>query len=477
MKLRQLYRLFTIAAFAFVGSGLCSAKTVQVTPGNLQTLLGNEAKSTISLTLTGSINAEDLVTISQMEDLTDLDMSNVVIDGVYADEPVFLGHRSFEANTIPDYMFVASKISRIVLPSGLTAIGEAAFASSAIREIVMNNGLKSIGHWAFLNCDKLETVEMPATVSTLGKAAFKQCTALKSVGLTGTALTALPDETFMGCTSLAACSFPTGLESIGDYCFSSTGLTEIVIGPKVKTLGAYSLSAMPGLKSADLGTTATLGDGVLAYNDALTTLSNVPGDLSAMALACCPVLVLDTTLTKTFSRIGDMALADNPTDTYVFSENLMYVGNRILDGADNLHTIFVYYLKGNVPETADSAFYGIKNPESRNLWVEQDYATQWEQSPQWSMFNIHRSTLSVEENLLPADKAIDFFMDGATLVISAHSPLTQVIITDLNGMMVVAMRPDALSARVNLADRQGEILIIKASTSEATRTSKLTIRR
>lgn len=476
MKSKQLYRLFVIVAAALTMGGTAQAKTLTVTPGSLQTLLGQEAQTTVSLTLTGSINAADMVTISQMEALRELDMSGVAIESMYAEDPVFLGHKSFEANVLPDYMFFTSKLTKVVLPSTLTAIGEGAFAASALKEIVMNTGLQTIGAWSFMNCSGLNAVQLPATLSSLGKGAFKQCTGLRAIHLAGTALTALPEETFMGCTSLAECTFPPGLESIGDFCFTSTSLTDIVIGPKVKAIGAYSLSSMSGLTRADLGNTAALGDGVLSYNNSLTTLTNVPGKLPSMALAACPTLMLDTTLTKTFTHIGDMALADNPTITYVFSENLIYVGNRVLDGADDLHTIFVYYLKGNVPQTADSAFYGIKNPESRNLWVEKDYATSWEQHPQWSMFNIHRSTLGVQENTLPSDHVITFAMDGSSLVITAQSPLTQVVITDLNGMMIAAMRPDALSARIDLSDRQGNILIIKASTDLATRTSKLTIR-
>lgn len=462
---------------ALAGTGITSARTVEVTPGNLETLLGDDAKTTISLTITGAINVTDLLTISQMESLTELDMSGVVIESMNAEDPVFMSRRSFEANTIPDYMFFTTGLTKVVLPSTLTAIGESAFAASRLKEVTLPSGLKTIGAWAFLSCKALTAVQMPASVTAMGKGVFKNCTALKEMNLAGTALTALPDEAFMGCAALAAFTFPAGLETIGEYCFTSTALAEVVMGPKVTSIGAYSLSSIPTLKTADLGTTATLGNGVLAYNDALTTLTNVPSDLSPMTMTACPQLVLDTTLTKTFSRIGDMALADNPTATFVFSENLTYVGNRVFDGADNLKTIFVYYLKGNVPETADSAFNGIKNIEGRNLWVDEDNAIPWEQHPQWSRFEIHRCTLSAEENLLPADQTINFEMDGATLVISALSPLTQVMVTDLNGLIVAALTPNAMSARVDLADHQGCVLIIKASTAGATRTSKLTIRR
>lgn len=466
-----------MAALSFAGAGISHARTVEVTPGSLGTLLGDEAKTTISLTLTGTINVTDLVTISQMKSLRELNMGGVIIESLHADDPVFMSHRSFEANTIPEYMFFTSKLNTIVLPSTLTTIGEGAFASSSLKEVTMPAGLKAIGPWAFSGCAGLTTAQLPASVETMGKGAFKNCTALREMNLTGTALTALPDEAFMGCTALAAFTFPSGLESIGEFCFTSTALTEMVIGPKVTSIGAYSLSSMPALKTADLGTTATLGDGVLAYDDALTTLTNVPGNLPAMTLAACPQLVLDTTLTKTFSHIGDMALADNPTANYIFSENLIYVGNRVWDGADNLRDINVFLLGGRVPETADSALYGIKNIETRNLWVDEDNPTPWEEHPQWSKFEIHRCTLSVDENLLPDDQNITFTMDGNTLVITAMQPLKQVIVTDLNGMMIAAMNPGIPEARVNLADRQGSVLIIKASTADATRTSKLTIRR
>lgn len=477
MKFRLLYRFLTIAAVVVAGMATGNARTMNVAPGTLSSLLGDDVKTTISLTLTGAINVNDLITMSQMPALRELNMRDVVIESLHADDPVYMSHRSFEANTIPEYMFFTSKVNTIVLPSTLTAIGEGAFAASALKEVTIPAGLKSIGAWGFLGCSALTTIQLPASVQTMGKGAFKNCTALKEMNLTGTALTALPDEAFMGCTALASVTFPAGLESIGEYCFTSTALTDIVIGPKVTSIGAYSLSSIPTLQTADLGTTATLGDGVLAYDGALTTLSNVPAKLPAMTLAASTQLVLDTTLTKTFSYLGDMALADNPTANYIFSETLIYVGNRVWDGADNLHDINVFLLGGSVPETADSALYGIKNIETRNLWVDETTPTPWEEHPQWSKFEIHRCTLSVDENLLPDDQKITFTMEGTTLVISALKSLKQVVVTDVNGMMIAAMNPGASEARVDLADRQGSVLIIKASTADATRTSKLTIRR
>lgn len=75
-----------------------------------------------------------------------------------------------------------------------------------------------VAEGAFQNRSSLESVSIPAGVTTVGNAAFEGCTALVSVDL------------------------PEGLTSIGDYVFEKTVLSEVVLPGSLSLIGEYAFS-------------------------------------------------------------------------------------------------------------------------------------------------------------------------------------------------------------------------------------------
>ena len=63
------------------------------------------------------------------------------------------------------------QITKIVLPNGLTHIGNNAFLQAAVTEVTIPNTVVSIGTNAFWNCNTIETT-LPASVRELGATAF-----------------------------------------------------------------------------------------------------------------------------------------------------------------------------------------------------------------------------------------------------------------------------------------------------------------
>lgn len=74
----------------------------------------------------------------------------------------------------------------------------------------------------FYNCTKLETINLPDTITDIAATAFESCTLLDNVTL------------------------PSNLETIGAFAFSKTGLTSITIPASVTTLGSLDASAASG---------------------------------------------------------------------------------------------------------------------------------------------------------------------------------------------------------------------------------------
>ncbi len=70
----------------------------------------------------------------------------------------------------------------IVIPEGVTEIGECAFNSGcAIRSVIIPDSVKVIGRWAFAFCRELQEVVIGNSVTKIGEKAFWECTNLKGV--------------------------------------------------------------------------------------------------------------------------------------------------------------------------------------------------------------------------------------------------------------------------------------------------------
>jgi len=85
--------------------------------------------------------------------------------------------------------------------SMLTAIGDAAFLGYTGTEIVLPEGLTSIGQNAFACCENLLSVEIPSGVETIYNYTFAGCTALEEIVI-GDGVTEISEFAFSGCSAL-----------------------------------------------------------------------------------------------------------------------------------------------------------------------------------------------------------------------------------------------------------------------------------
>ena len=75
---------------------------------------------------------------------------------------------------------VMEKITSITLPKTITSIGNSAFRGcKSLKSIVIPEGVKAIGDYAFSLCHAMEYVEIPDSVTQIGESAFEYCHSLK----------------------------------------------------------------------------------------------------------------------------------------------------------------------------------------------------------------------------------------------------------------------------------------------------------
>ena len=191
-----------------------------------------------------------------------------------------LGQVTFEAGydyaTIPTYTFNNTAITSIALPAAVTSIGTYAFASceQLVSVTFGNNGtdsrLTEIAANAFNGCTALGPEEaggiiLPASFATLGNYAFRDCSALFSVTLLGTALTSIGSSAFMDCTSLTSIdlSQQAGLTTVGASAFANCGSLESIVLPASVSFTSTSGSRYLFQNCTSLETAVINGSGVL----------------------------------------------------------------------------------------------------------------------------------------------------------------------------------------------------------------------
>ena len=121
-------------------------------------------------------------------------------------------------------------LSAIRLPKNLTTINVRAFEGcSALKTVNVNATLRSIGEAAFAGCTKLAAIDLPDGVDALAARTFENCTALTALTLPPT-LISIGDRAFAGCTKLSAVTFeslqPQAVR-LGQELFDGVNLADV----------------------------------------------------------------------------------------------------------------------------------------------------------------------------------------------------------------------------------------------------------
>lgn len=98
----------------------------------------------------------------------------------------------------------------IVVPEGVTTIGDHAFAGSSIENVQLPWTLVTIGYCSFSNCVNLTRLEIPKGVKEIGYGAFSGCKNLEYISFPDTVIS-IKGDLFSRCTGLKRISVPLHL--------------------------------------------------------------------------------------------------------------------------------------------------------------------------------------------------------------------------------------------------------------------------
>ena len=66
-------------------------------------------------------------------------------------------------------------VTRVIVPSGITKIGQRAFECCSMIEVIIPEGVTEIGECAFQDCSSLRSVKLPKSLKRIGDYAFYCC--------------------------------------------------------------------------------------------------------------------------------------------------------------------------------------------------------------------------------------------------------------------------------------------------------------
>ncbi len=183
-------------------------------------------------------------------------------------------------------MCTNNNLSEIVLPRSLSNISNKAFYGSGGKDfmVILSENVSAIGEEAFAE-SKIVRIEVPSRVTTLKRAAFKNCrnlaqAELYSVGGNNYGITVIEEEAFYGCTSLAGLTMPARIQTIGPRAFYGTKIRRLTLPSSITSIGEESFSSCKSLTDIIIpADVAQIGKRTFSDCTALTSV-NITGNVS-----------------------------------------------------------------------------------------------------------------------------------------------------------------------------------------------------
>lgn len=165
-----------------------------------------------------------------------------------------------------------TSVTRVVIETGVLSVGKAAFKDwTALTSVSLPQGLAAVGDNAFNGCSALTQADLPTSVRYIGDYAFAG-TKITAANIPNGVLE-IDTGAFNGCTALESVEIPGSVLKIGSKAFEGCTALKTANGlGTVGNIGTYAFSGCTSLTSIDLCEGATVNP--MAFQDC-TSLTKV----------------------------------------------------------------------------------------------------------------------------------------------------------------------------------------------------------
>ncbi len=150
--------------------------------------------------------------------------------GTCTDEEIKIPTKSRQGDVVISIgmhaFYTADFVKKVIIPDTVTEIGNSAFEFTNITEITIPDSVTFIDEHAFKNCSNLTTVNMSGGKNTvIGKGAFSRCYGLKEIII------------------------PEGVTTIGRDCFYSSGIENVSLPISLSKIGGNAFNSCSSLNT------------------------------------------------------------------------------------------------------------------------------------------------------------------------------------------------------------------------------------
>lgn len=255
--------------------------------------------------------------------------------------------------------FANGNLETVSIPATVKTIGDAAFANNDnIREVTIPSGVVTLGNYAFNSCESLLKATMPSTLKTIGQGAYSECTSLKDIKI------------------------PSSVTEIGADAFEYTADYKSQLGPVIY-IDSWAVNCLDStenlavdLKSGTKGIADGTFNGMTKVVSATIPAGVVTvGDYAFNGCTALSQLSLPSTLTT----IGDYAFCETRIPSIVVPSSVTSIGDRAFYGCTNLSDITINNAGCAIYDSPFTIYSGAKMHVAENSTA-YNYAIKYERS-------------------------------------------------------------------------------------------------
>ena len=425
----------SIGSYAFYN---CSSLTSVEIPSSVTSIGSNAFENCSSLTsveIPSSVTSIGSNAFENCSSLISVEIPNGIAE---IEERTFYGCSNMEKVTIPNTVVTIGNnafshcgaIVSIRIPSSVVNINDGAFddCDNLIKVTIDDNSqLISIAHRAFAECGNLRTIIFGenSKLETIGDGALGWCWNLANVEIPST-VTKIGKKAFVNSNALTSMIIPSGVTEIGEAAFSSCWNFENIVFEENSQLKSISKNLFEGTRIKNISipegvtnieNSAFKSCGSLVKVELPSSLVNIRN----FAFQNCGSL--DTVAFAEDSQlevIADCAFKDCRTLSYIeIPSGVNYVGFETFADCSNLTMIESH--AETVPETDDSAFNGC--PENMRIGVPYNSVEAYQAVSPWNNYTIvseivqHEITATVNLDHVAYIEGAGVYFDGETVTV------------------------------------------------------------
>ena len=248
-------------------------------------------------------------------------------------------------------------LQSVTIPNSVTGIGSDAFyLCESLQSVTIPNSVTGIGDEAFYLCESLQSVTIPNSVISIGDGAFSSCESLQSVTIPNS-VTKIGNYAFDGCSSLQSITIPNSVTSIGDGAFIlCKSLQSITIPNSVTSIGDKAFWWCKSLQSITIPNSVTsIGDEAFRSCDSLQSIT-IPNSVTSIgdgAFGWCRSLQ-SVTIPNSVTKIGDKAFCGcESLQSITIPNSVTSIGDHAFSSCESLQSITI---PNSVTSIGDCAF-------------------------------------------------------------------------------------------------------------------------